>query len=632
MACVDFKSAFDSCKHDFIWQTLERFNLGPQLIKHVQTLYNDSKSSVLNHNTRTNWFPLAQSARQGDPIAGYIFILLLEVLINKIRHEIPALTASNFSVCCLVYADDLTVFLKSAADLTRLLKILRDFAPISGLQINTQKSEVMELGISAEGCGMGIKSELTITGIIYAKDSARMSDLNWSKCCEKVKKKLDCWSGRRMTIIGKANILRAQIQPLISFLGAVLEMPDCILKKLNTLCARFAWNGPDKEKRSLTYKKLEDGGLNIPDFKSRLVAQKCIWIKRLQSGNGVFKQAFRTDEQDWDNPATFLTPYPATDSTDFVDCCIRAWTENLKLLELDKHGLLWPHLIPETQKIVKLKCPTLTIFQSMYEDTPGLNFLQCIRINRETHALTSKSSTYWLTQRHAVRKARFKHLLPIPWNSQNAEIWKQKETKLAAKYGARRLIDFNSQRELYWLSVDQILPRPHPFRNRIDAEATAGMDWEIVDSLKLFSISSMQAFNWRSTHGKLYAKSDLFRFNYVIDAMCDFCNHPKQNISHIYTKCPPIQYLFDCFNHEYKVSPALSDTEKEIGVDTNHPRTKLLLKRLSICRKYLYDCIHAGCHPKWDEVLNRIDQVYVLEYAVADKHGTIHKVLREWEL
>jgi hypothetical protein len=142
----------------------------------------------------------------------------------------------------------------------------------------------------------------------------------------------------------------------------------------------------------------------------------------------------------------------------------------------------------------------------------------------------------------------------------------------------------------------------------------------------------MQVFIWRSTHGKLYAKSDLIRFNYVIDAMCDFCNHPKQNISHIYAKCPSNQYLLDCFNHEYKVSPALSDTEKEIGVNTNHPRTKLLLKRLSICRKYLYDCIHAGCHPKWDEVLNQIDQVYVLEYAVADKHGTIHKVLREWEL
>jgi hypothetical protein len=365
---------------------------------------------------------------------------------------------------------------------------------------------------------------------------------------------------------------------------------------------------------------------------SRIIAQKCVWIKRLQSSNGVFKQAFQTDEQDWDNPATFLTPYPATNSTDFVDCCIRAWTENLKLLELDKHGLLWQHLIPETQKVVKLKCPTLTIFQSLYDDTPGLNFLQSIRINRELQALMAKFSIYWLIQQHAVRKARFKHLLPIPWNKQNAGIWEKKEIKLAVKYGPRRLINLNSQQELYWLSVDQILPRPHQFCNRIDAEAMAEMDWEIVDSLKLFSISSMQAYIWRSTHGKLFAKSYLFRFNYVVDAMCDLCNYSKQIISHIYTKCPPIPYLFDHFNYEYKVSPAISDGEKEIGVDTNYPRTKLLLKRLSICQKYLYDCIHAGCHPKWEEVLSRIDQVYVLEYAAADKHGTIHKVLQEWEL
>jgi hypothetical protein len=92
--------------------------------------------------------------------------------------------------------------------------------------------------------------------------------------------------------------------------------------------------------------------------------------------------------------------------------------------------------------------------------------------------------------------------------------------------------------------------------------------------------------------------------------LCKFGKSASTIYSYIKFRCPSIQYLFDCFNHEYKVSPALSDTEKEIGVDdTNHPRTKLLLKRLFICRKYLYDCIHAGCHPKWDEVLNRIDQV-----------------------
>jgi hypothetical protein len=114
MACVDFRAAFDSCKHGFIWQALERFNVGPNLIHHMQTLYQGAKSSVLNDNTPTNWFPLTQSTRQGDPVAGYTFILLMEVLLNKIKHEIPALTVDNFSVGCIAYADNLTVFLRTA--------------------------------------------------------------------------------------------------------------------------------------------------------------------------------------------------------------------------------------------------------------------------------------------------------------------------------------------------------------------------------------------------------------------------------------------------------------------------------------------------------------------------------------
>jgi hypothetical protein len=36
--------------------------------------------------------------------------------------------------------------------------------------------------------------------------------------------------------------------------------------------------------------------------------------------------------------------------------------------------------------------------------------------------------------------------------------------------------------------------------------------------------------------------------------------------------------------------------------------------------------------PQWDAVLHRIDHAYVLEYAIADTHGCVSKVLREWEL
>jgi hypothetical protein len=171
MACIDFRFAFDSVKHDFIWQTLKKYNLGPTLINHLQTLYHDAKSSVMNNNTRTNWFPLLHSIRQGDAVAGYIFVLVLKVLLNQIRTQIPLLTMENFSVGCIAYADDMTVFLKTAADLKRLLRIINEFAPISGLNVNLDKSEVLEMGIDASNCGLTVKTRITITGLIFSANA-----------------------------------------------------------------------------------------------------------------------------------------------------------------------------------------------------------------------------------------------------------------------------------------------------------------------------------------------------------------------------------------------------------------------------------------------------------------------------
>jgi hypothetical protein len=39
MACVDLKGAFDSIRHEFIWQLLEKMGVGKNLIGHIKTLY-----------------------------------------------------------------------------------------------------------------------------------------------------------------------------------------------------------------------------------------------------------------------------------------------------------------------------------------------------------------------------------------------------------------------------------------------------------------------------------------------------------------------------------------------------------------------------------------------------------------
>jgi hypothetical protein len=85
IACVDFRGAFDSIRHQAIWDTRHKMNVGPHLISLLQTLYKNTNSSVLNFGVKTTFFDLERSCHQGDPVAIYIFILVLEVLLTRIR-------------------------------------------------------------------------------------------------------------------------------------------------------------------------------------------------------------------------------------------------------------------------------------------------------------------------------------------------------------------------------------------------------------------------------------------------------------------------------------------------------------------------------------------------------------------
>jgi hypothetical protein len=224
-----------------------------------------------------------------------------------------------------------------------------------------------------------------------------------------------------------------------------------------------------------------------------------------------------------------------------------------------------------------------------------------------------------------LRAARFKDVNPLPTTAENINAWKDKNSALKLKYGAKQLRCLN-QRQMYWLSVDQILPRPSPFRARYD------IDWTWVDSQKLFTESYMQAFLWRSTHGKLYGRSDLYRFGYTQDETCDNCNHPRQTTEHLFLQCPPVLSLITQFEEHLGLSVKLTETEKRIGLDNNSDRAHIINKKINVLRKCIYDAAHARVIPRWEQVVKNIDRLYVLEYAIGEKSGRVHKVLKEWDL
>ena len=99
---------------------------------------------------------LGRGCRQGDPIAGYLFILSIEILLLKIKNHpdiLPWKSIKGNPQICDGYADDLNIYIQLTnltKQLNTLLKIFNDFKRISGLTINIGKTKYVKFGINKD--------------------------------------------------------------------------------------------------------------------------------------------------------------------------------------------------------------------------------------------------------------------------------------------------------------------------------------------------------------------------------------------------------------------------------------------------------------------------------------------------
>ena len=85
---IDFEKAYDSLSFSYIKKCLNFFNFGEIMINWVDILLHNF-SAVINHcGNISQKLNIGRGARQGDPIASYIFIICIEILAHKLRSDI----------------------------------------------------------------------------------------------------------------------------------------------------------------------------------------------------------------------------------------------------------------------------------------------------------------------------------------------------------------------------------------------------------------------------------------------------------------------------------------------------------------------------------------------------------------
>ena len=199
--------------------------------------------------------------RQRCPLSGTLFVIAIELLAQSIRlsKEIKGITIDEHNEVKLsqyAAADDTTVLLSDVQSASKLFDLLSLFERCSGLKLNQTKSEMLWLGSMHRR--KDIILDLQMSGepvyalrVHFTYDLEVSEKKNFFDKLGSLKKTLNMWSQRDLSIVGRINIIKTLALKKLVLICSVMNTTKDLSKEINKITFDFIGNHtPAKIKKS----------------------------------------------------------------------------------------------------------------------------------------------------------------------------------------------------------------------------------------------------------------------------------------------------------------------------------------------------------------------------------------------
>ena len=284
LLAIDFQKCFDSVSHDYLKFAMKKFGFKENMIKLVMLITNNGESCINNGGWITNFYKLEQGLKQGCPNSPLSYLLVAELLSLKIKQtrniEGIQIRSIDFTIKLIQYADDTTFFVKNIIDYREILSKIKEFALVSGLHINENKTMLMPLSTSTPQL---VKNDdiqqvnlVKILGIYFGtgKNAGSISK-NWTGIKESIQQQITSWSKRNLSIKGKIIVTKTFLISQAIYKIQSISLPEQIINELNTMLFSFIWRKKisnkkayEPLKRHILCLEEEKGGLKMINIKN----------------------------------------------------------------------------------------------------------------------------------------------------------------------------------------------------------------------------------------------------------------------------------------------------------------------------------------------------------------------------
>nr|GEU75146.1 RNA-directed DNA polymerase, eukaryota, reverse transcriptase zinc-binding domain protein [Tanacetum cinerariifolium] len=302
---ADFAKAYDSIRWDYLDDVLDGFGFESKWRSWIKGSISSGMASILVNGSPTSEFQFHCGLKQGDPLAPYLFILVIESLHPSFMRATDEgffkgiKVGSSLNLSHLFYADD-AIFVGEWSDdnLRSIMYMLNCFSMASGLGINLKKSHLLGVSVSDDlishvagllGCRV-LKPPFKYLGIIVG---GSMSKVNaWDDSIDKIKARLSKWKLSTLSIGGRLTLLKSVLGSTPIYSMSMYKVLKLVLNSMESLRRNF-FNGVQGEDRKIAWIKWSKvlaskkyGGLGVNSFYALNRALLFKWVWRFISNDG----------------------------------------------------------------------------------------------------------------------------------------------------------------------------------------------------------------------------------------------------------------------------------------------------------------------------------------------------------
>ena len=236
---IDFRKAFDTICHKFLYQILGKYGFPYQFIELIKELFRDAGSHILINKFRSKKVKLKSGTQQGNTISRDLFILQLNpllVFLNVFSRFEKYKSLSNKTFFTLAYMDDANVVTQSISTVWNVIFYTKKYEKASGLEINLSKSKGMFINQTStisindlpniEWCNY-----FTCLKVNYGVQN--FVTKQWVVRMDKFKDQLSFLKKTAFTFRAKSILSKSKLFPILSYTGMVHSIPINIRKEIN---------------------------------------------------------------------------------------------------------------------------------------------------------------------------------------------------------------------------------------------------------------------------------------------------------------------------------------------------------------------------------------------------------------